>query len=137
MTWWTSKSSRPFFYLLKWLFSRTTDTWWLDLKFFTVQIYITIPNRKSCFLQKKWLSNAKSQTKDTRVTKFEPKFVPKIPYIGPVCFKFFLFRHQMECPRRTLPIPHKLFSRSVQSGKYLGYLKKISHWLWLFWSTPF
>ena len=44
---------------------RTTDAWWLNLKFFTAQI----PNRKSCkmyenlsFLQKKWLSNVKSRT---------------------------------------------------------------------------
>ena len=47
-----------------------------------------IPNRKTCkmyenhrFLQKKWLSNAKSRTRNSgyTVTKFEQIVLPKIP----------------------------------------------------------
>ena len=50
------------------------------------QIHIPIPNRKSFkmyeslnFLQKKWLSNAKSRTRDTQQAKFEQIGLPKIP----------------------------------------------------------
>ena len=64
--------------------ARTTDTWWLDLKFSTAQIHIPIPNRKSykmyenlIFLLKKWLSNAKSWTRGYTVIKFEQIELPK------------------------------------------------------------
>ena len=57
--------------------SQTTDIWLLDPNFTTAQNHIPIPNRRSCkmyenlgFLQKKRLSSAKSQTRDT-LTKFE------------------------------------------------------------------
>ena len=62
---------REFFTLL--FPTQTTETWWLDLNFSTAQIHIPIPNRKTCkmyenhrFLQKKWLRNGKSQTRDTQ-----------------------------------------------------------------------
>jgi hypothetical protein len=58
---------------MQWVETRTTDTWWLDPKFSTAQNHIPITNTKSCkmyenlnFLQTKWLSNAKSWTRDTQ-----------------------------------------------------------------------
>ena len=57
---------------VRWTGARTMNPRWLDLKFSTEQIHIPIPNRKSCkmfknlsFLQKKWLSSAKSRIRDT------------------------------------------------------------------------
>ena len=51
----------------------THGLWTPDAKIYTAQIHISIPNRKSCkmyedlsFLPKKWLKNAKSQTRDTQ-----------------------------------------------------------------------
>ena len=59
-----------------WTTSRTTDAWWLDLKFSTAQIHIPIPPKKFfkiyknlSFFEKKWLSNAKSWTRDSQWQK--------------------------------------------------------------------
>ena len=63
-----------------WVKPRTTDTWWLDLKFSTTQIHLPIPNWKSfkayenlSFMQKKWLSqNHGLGTRDSII-------LPKLP----------------------------------------------------------
>ena len=81
--------------------SRTMDSWWLDPKFCTTQIYTTltkheniykrinkipqsqIENPEKCikilaFHRKKWRNNVKSQTRDTQWQNLSQKY-PKIP----------------------------------------------------------
>ena len=88
-----------------------------DAKIYAAQIHIPIPNRKSCkvyedlsFLQKKWLRNAKSETRDTQWQN-----------LGRWCYQKYLKTFSADLPNRP---------------KYLGFLikKKLSlgvHSPWL------
>ena len=99
---------------LLWITSRTTDAWWLDLKFSTAQIHIPIPNKKKIckiyehlsFFEKKWLSNAKLRTSYYFPTTWHTKIGPYSSYI-------------FELSKTTLPVS-MILSRSKIWEYFMG-----------------